>query len=57
MFHRQTGTIAAIGLGVWQWDRPISLVSGAMRSDALTLAITGICCAAANRLRLTDHLD
>jgi len=35
-----------IGLSAWRWDDPTSLISGAMASDAFSLAITGICCVA-----------
>src|SRR5262249_7319747 len=37
---------AAIGLGIWQWDHPKSIVSGALRSDDLTIAMTWIFCLA-----------
>jgi NADH-quinone oxidoreductase subunit N len=37
---------AAIGLGVWQWDHPKSLVAGALRADDLTIAMTWIFCVA-----------
>jgi len=35
-----------IGLAAWRWDDPTSLISGAMASDAFSLAITAICCVA-----------
>ena len=35
-----------VGLAAWRWDDPTSLISGAMASDAFSLAITCICCVA-----------
>ena len=38
---------AAIGLGIWQWDEPKSLISGALRVDNLTLSLMFIFCTGA----------
>jgi NADH-quinone oxidoreductase subunit N len=37
---------AAVGLAVWRWDDPTSLISGAMASDHFSLTITCICAVA-----------
>ena len=36
----------AIGLGIWQWGEQNDLISGALRIDQLTIAVTWIVCVA-----------